>query len=134
MSLIDLVISCCSSFFSCLSTFLALNQTFPPSTCPNVTNSMSCPIDCASQLNTTLYTMGCCFSILNNTAYGDQNITGPYEYEYWTQCGVATPNVCECDYSTASEASTVHSGNISYYLSIISLLYTVTVLVSVGRT
>ncbi len=95
--------------YSCLSTFLSLNQSFPPSVCPNTLNS-SCPIECSIQLNTTLHTTGCCFSILNNTAYGDPNITGPYEYMYWTQCGVPVPETCEFDYNTVlSDGSNVVS-------------------------
>ena len=86
---------------SCLSAFITLNQTFPPLVCPNIINNGSCPLECTTQLNATLHTTGCCFSMLNNTAYSNPNITGPYEYMYWTECGVPVPEICEFDYNTA---------------------------------
>ncbi len=100
---------------SCLPTFLLYTQpNLSPSVCLKTIDYNTSPMECTTQLNTTLHTIGCCFTALNNTVYGTN--TGPCEYMYWTQCGVPTPGACEFDYHTAlSRANSILNNNVQTY-------------------
>ena len=52
--------------------------------------------------------------MLNNTAYQDSNITGPYDPNYWNQCEVPLPETCECSYDKVDDNSTIiYSNNLT---------------------
>lgn len=113
-------------FSSCLSTFLTLNESFPPHSCQNLFHSnASCPNNCSASLNTTLHTMGCCYNlILNNTAYtSTTNISASFSSDYWNNCGIHPPSDhCVCTYSSIGGTYSLQSNNFANNLILLLLL------------
>lgn len=113
-------------FSSCLSTFLTLNEPFPPHSCQNLSHSnTSCPNNCSTSLNTTLHTMGCCYNlILNNTAYTTTtNISASFGSDYWNNCGISLPSdQCICTYSSIGSGYSLQSYTFGNNLILLLLL------------